>query len=651
MPSKSLWIDWMLYSYVGSSPLQVTLDWLNALQLCGYKCPPSHTGLVECFTDMCVQVMLDWLNALQLRGFMCPPGHGGLVESFIAMWVQVPSKSCWIGWMFYSYVGSSPLQVTLDWLNTLELCGFKTPPSHAGLVECFTAMWVQILSKSGGLVECFTDTWVQVMLDWLNALKLHGLKSPTSHGGFAEFFTAMWVQVPFKLCWIGWMLYSYVGSSPLQVTLDWLNVLQLCGFKSPPSCAGLVECFTAMWVQVLSQSHWIGWMLYSYFGWSPLQITLDWLNALQLHGFKCPPSHGGLVECFTAMWVQVPSNSCWICWKIYSYVGSSPLKVTLDWLNTLELCGFKIPPCYAGLVECFTDMWVQVFSKSRWIGWMLFRYVGQVMLDWLNALQLCGFKSNPSHTGLVECYTAIWVQVPSKSWWIGWMLYSYVGSRPLQVMLDWLNALQLCGFKCPPSHDGLVECFTATWAQVPSKSWWIGWMLYSYVDWSTLQFVLDWLNALQLCRFRSSPSHAGLVECFTATWVQVPSKSCWIGWMFYSYVGSSPLKVTVDWLNALQLCGFKTPPSHAGLVECFTAMWVQVSSKSWWIGWMLYSYVGSSVLQVMMDWLNALQLHGLKSPPSHGGVVEFFTAMWVEIPFNLCWIGWMVYSYVGSSPL
>ena len=118
-------------------------------------------------------------------------------------------------------------------------------------------------------------------------------------------------------------------------------------------------------------------------------------------------------------------------------------------------------------------------------------------------------------------------------------------------------------------------------------------MLYSYVGSSPLQDTLDWLNALQLCGFKSPPSHAGLVECFTATWVQVPSKSRWIGWMIYSYVGSSPLQVMLDWLNALQLCGFKSPPSHAGLVECFTAMWVQV----------------------MLDWLNALQLRGFKSPP------------------------------------
>ena len=272
----------MLYSYVGSSPLQVTLDWLNALQLCGFKCPASHTGLVECFT---------------------------------VRWVQVPSKPQWIDWMLYSCVGSSPLQVTLDWLNALQLCGFKSSPSHTGLVECFTATWVQVPFKlcwiGWMLYSYMGSSPLQVMLDWLNALQLHGFKSH----------------------WIGWMLYSYMGSSSFQVTLDWLNALQVCGFKCPSSCAGLVECFTAMWVKVLSKSHWIGWMLYSYVGSGPLQVTLDWLNVLQLCGFKCPASHTGLVECFTATWVQVPSKSKWIDWMLYSCVGSSPLQVTLDWLN------------------------------------------------------------------------------------------------------------------------------------------------------------------------------------------------------------------------------------------------------------------------------------------------------------------------------
>ena len=438
-----------------------------------------------------------------------------MVECFTAMWVQVSSKSWWIGWMFYSYMGSNPHQVTVDWFKALQLCGFKSPSRCAELVVCFTAMWLQVLSKSH---------------------------------------------------WIGWMLYSYVGSSALKVTLDWLNDLQLRGFKSPPSHAGLVECFTAMWVQVLSKSRWIGWMLYSYVGLSPLQVTLDWLNALQLHGLKSPPSHGGLVECFTAMWVQVPFKLCWIGWMLYSYVGSSPLQVTLDWLNALQLCGFKTSPSYVGLVECFTAMWVQDPSKSWWIGWMLYRHMGA------------------SRAGMVECFTATWVQVPFKLCWIGGMLYSYVGSSPLQVTLDWLNALQLCGFKCPASHTGLVECFTFRWVQVPSKSQWIVWMLNSCVGSSPLQVTLDWLNALQLCGFKSPPSHTGLVECFTSTWVQVPSKSRWIGWMLYSYVGSSPLQVTLDWLNALQLHGFKCPSSCAGLVECFTAMWVHVLSKSHWIG-------------------------------------------------------------------
>ena len=273
------------------------------------------------------------------------------------------------------------------------------------------------------------------------------------------------------------------------------------------------------------------------------------------------------------------------------------------------------------------------------------------MLDWLNVLQLCGFKSPQSHGGLVECFTAMWVQDPSKSCWIGWMLYSYVGSSVLQVMMDWLNALQLCGFKCPPSHDGLVKCFTATWAQVPSKSRWSGWILYSYVGWNPLQFVLDWLNGLQLCGFKSSLSHTGFVECFTAIRVQVPSKLRWIGWMLNSYLGSRPLQVMLDWLNDLQLRGFKSPSFHAGLVECFTAMWVQVPSKSCWIGWMLYSYVGSSLLLVTLDWLNALQLCGFKSPSSCAGLVECFTATWVQVLFKSHWIGWMLYHYVGSSPL
>ena len=278
---------------------------------------------------------------------------------------------------------------------------------------------------------------------------------------------------------------------------------------------------------------------------------------------------------------------------LYSYVGSGPLKVMVVWLNALQLCGFKSrcigwmllqlcgfksPPSQAGLVEYFTAMWVQDPSKSHWTGWVLYSYVGssplQFTVDWLNALQICLLKS---------C-------------WIGWMLYSYVGSSVLQVMMDWLNALQLCGFKSPPSYTGLVECFTATWAQVPSKSRWIGWMLYSYVGSSPLQVVLDWLNALQLCGFKSSPSHTGLVECFTAMWVQDLSKLCWIGWMLYSHVGSRPLQVMVDWLNALQTCGF----------------------KSCWNGWMLYSYMGSSALQVTVDWLNALELHGFKFSSSHG---------------------------------
>ena len=488
VPSKSWWIGWMLYSYVGSSLLQITVDWFNALQLCGFKSSPNHTGLVECFT---------------------------------VMWVQVPSKSHWIGWMLYSYVGSSVLQVLLDWLNTLQLCALKTPPSHAGLVECFTAMWVQVLSKS-----CWIGWMLYRYVCW-------------SHAGLVECFTATWVLVPSKSHWIGWMLYSCMRSSPLQVTLDWLNALQLCGFKYSPSQGGLVEFFTAMCVQDPSKSCWIGWMLYSYVGSSVLKVMLDWLNALQLHGLKSPPSHGGLVECFAAMWVQVPFKLCWIGWMLYSYVDSSSLQVTVDWLNALQLCGFKSPPSHAGLVECFTAMWVQV------------------SLDWLNTLQLCGFKSPISHAGLVECFTTMWVQVPSKSRWIGWMLYSYVGSSPLQVTLDWLIALQIRGF----------------------KSCWIGWMLYSYVGSGPLQVTLNWLNALQLHMFKSPPSCAGLVECFTAMWVQVPSKSQWIGWMLYSYVGSRPLQVTLDWLNALQLFGFKCPPSHGGLVECFTATWAQVPSK------------------------------------------------------------------------
>ena len=252
------------------------------------------------------------------------------------------------------------------------------------------------------------------------------------------------------------MLYSYVGSSPLEVVLDWLNALQLCGFKSSPSHIGLVECFTAIWVQVPSKLRWIGWVLYSYVGSSPLQVALDWLNVLQLRGFKSPASHAGLVECFTAMWVQIPSKSCWIGWILYSYVGSRPLQVTLDWLNVLQLCGFKSSLSHAGLVECFTATWVQV------------------MLDWLNALQLHGLKSHPSCAGLVECFTAMWVQVPSKSRWIGWMLYSFMGSSPHQVTMDWLNALQLCGFKSPSSCAGLVECFTAMWVQVSFKLCWIG---------------------------------------------------------------------------------------------------------------------------------------------------------------------------------
>ena len=212
------------------------------------------------------------------------------------------------------------------------------------------------------------------MLDWLKFLQIRGLKS----------------------CWIAWMLYSDMGSSPLQVALEWLNALRLHGFKSSPSSAGLVECFTATCVQVPFKSCWICWMLYRYVGSSPLQFMQDWLNDLQLCGFKCPPSHGGLIECFTATWVQVPFKSCWICWMLYRYVGSSPLQFMLDWLNTLQLCGFKFL---------------------------------QVMLDWSNALQIHGLKS---------C-------------WIAWMLYSYMGSSPLQVTLDWLNALQLHGFKSPPS--------------------------------------------------------------------------------------------------------------------------------------------------------------------------------------------------------
>ena len=560
----------------------------------------------------------------QLRGFKCPPSHGGLVEYFTATWVQVPSKSWWIGWMLCSYVGSSPLQVTLDWLNALQLCGFKSSPSHAGLVEYFTAMWVQDPSKSwwtGWMLYSyvgssplqvtldwlnalqtyrFNSCWIgwmlysymgssylQVTVDWMNDLQLCGFKTPPSHAGFDEYFTAMWVQVSSKSWWIGWMLYSYMGSSPLQVMVDWLNALQLCGFKSPSSCAGLVECSTAMWVQVLFKSHWIDWMIYSYVGSNPLQVMLDWLNALQLHGFKSPSSYAGLVKCFTATWVQVPSKSYWIGWMLYSYMGSSPLQVTLDWLNALQLCEFKSPQSCSGLVECLTAMRVQVPSKSRSIDWILYSYVGssplQVTLDWLNVLQLRGFKCRPSHGGLVECFIATWVQVPSKSWWIGWMLYSYMGSSPIQVTLDWLNALQLCGIKSPPCHTGLVECFTAMWVQDLSNLCWIGWMLYSYVGSRPLQVMLVWLNALQTCGF----------------------KSCWNGWMLYSYVGSSPLQLTLNWLKALQLCGFKTPPSHAGLLECFTAMLVQVSCKWWWIGWMFYSYVGSSPLQVMLDWLNA----------------------------------------------
>ena len=158
------------------------------------------------------------------------------------------------------------------------------------------------------------------------------------------------------------------------------------------------------------------------------------------------------------------------------------------------------------------------------------------MLDLLNALQLCGFKSPPSQGGLVECFTARLVQVPSKPWWIDWMLYSYVGSSPLQVMLDLLNALQLCGFKSPPSQGGLVEFFRAMWDQDPSMSRWISWMLYSYIGSSPLQVTLDWLNALQIHSFKSPPSHAGLVEYFKAMLVQYPSRSRWIGWMLYSYV-------------------------------------------------------------------------------------------------------------------
>ena len=245
----------------------------------------------------------------------------------------------------------------------------------------------------------------------------------------------------------------------------------------------------------------------------------------------------------------------------------------------------------------------------------------QVTLDWLNALQLCGFKCHQSDSGLVEGFTAMWVQVSCKSWWIGLMLYSYMGSGPLQVTLDMLNALQLCGFKSFPSHTGLVECFTAMWVQIPSRSCWIGWMFYRYVGSSPLQFMQDWLNDLQLCGFKSSLNYAGLVECFTAMWVQMPSKWQWIGWRLYSYVGSSVLQVMVDWFNALQLHGLRSPPSHLGYVECFTAMWVQVLSKSHWIAWMLYSYVGSSTLQVTLDWLNVLKLHGFKSPPSHAGLV------------------------------
>ena len=229
----------------------------------------------------------------------------------------------------------------------------------------------------------------------------------------------------------------------------------------------------------------------------------------------------------------------------------------------------------------------------------------QVTVNWLNALQLCGFKTPPSHAGFDEWFTAMWVQVSSKSWWIGWMLYSYMGSSVLQVMVDWLNALQLQGLKSPWSHGGLDECFTAMWVQVPIKLGWIGWMLHSYVGSSPLHVLLNWLNALQLCGFKSPSSWAGLVECFTAMWAQVPSMSCWIGWMIYSFVGSSPLQVVLYWFNALQLCGFRSSQSNGGLVECFTAMWVQVS---------LY-------------WLNALQLCGFKSPPSQAGLVEYFTAM------------------------
>ena len=497
------------------------------------------------------------------------------------MWVQVPSRSRWIGWMLNSYVGSSPLQVVLDWLNALQLCGFKSSSSYTGLVECFTAMWVQVPSRS-----------------W----------------------------------WIGWMFNSYVGSSPLQVVLDWLNALQLCGFKSSSSHTGLIECFTAMQVQVPSKLCWIGWMLYSYMGSSHLQVTLDWLNALQLCRFKSSTSHAGLVECFTAMWVQVPSKLCWIGWMLYSYVGSSALQVVLDWWNPLQLCVFMSSPSHAGLVECFTAMLVQVPSKSHWLAWMLYSYVGssalQVVLDWWNPLQLCVFMSSPSHAGLVECFTAMLVQVPSKSHWLAWMLYSYVGSSALQVTLDWLNALQLCGFKSPPNRSGLVECFTAMWVQVNSKSRSIDWMFNSYVGSSAIQVTVDCLNALHLCGFRCLPSHARLVECFTPMWVQVLSKSRWIGWMLYSYVGSSPLQVTLDWLNALQLCGFKTSPSYVGLVECFTAMWVQDPSKSWWIGWMLYRHVGSS----------------------RAGMVECFTATWVQVLFKSRLIEWMLYSYVVSRP-
>ena len=133
---KSCWITWMLYSDMGSSSLQVALEWLNALRLHGFKSSPSSAGLVECLTATC--------------GFKTPPSHAGLVECFTDMWVQVPSnscwigwmtlqlcgfrmpsKSCWIGWMLYSYVGSSPLQVMLDWLNALQLHRFKSSPSHA----------------------------------------------------------------------------------------------------------------------------------------------------------------------------------------------------------------------------------------------------------------------------------------------------------------------------------------------------------------------------------------------------------------------------------------------------------------------------------------------------------------------------------------